>query len=218
MVDIIELALFRAVDLHVLGEERVEPQHVVPAVPHDLAVGVAPQEQVRHDRLPVGEAGHLRVRLPVEDLVQRMVRRLLLPVIVRSPVQMQRQLRHRIRQEPHAGIHGRDLHGGLFIHHLPAVGLAEHKQRPGVADIITDIRRFGSVPRIFESEPVQESHVLFLPPAIRQFRLFCHRQFLSICSQSSISFLSCRLSLFFASRLFIRFIFCHPRWLFAQQA
>ena len=82
MIDIIQLALVRPVDLHILREQRIKPQHRVLTVPDHLGVGVAPKEEVRHHSLPEGEAGHLRVGLTIEDFVERMVCRFLLPRVV----------------------------------------------------------------------------------------------------------------------------------------
>ena len=107
VVDIEDVAGLVAVHFHVLREQRIQPQHRVLAVTDDLGVGVAPQEQVGHHGLAEREAGHLRVGLAVEYLVQRMVRRTFLPAAsICIPVEMERQPRHCLGQQPDTGIHG----------------------------------------------------------------------------------------------------------------
>ena len=49
-------------------------------VPDDLRISISVQQQMRHQRLPEGKARHLRIRLPVQELIQRMVRRTLFAV------------------------------------------------------------------------------------------------------------------------------------------
>ena len=70
-----------------------------------------------------------------------------------------------ICQQTDTGVHGRNLHGGFFIHLLPGIGTAKHKGLPGIADIIRDLRQtlfrlfcFGRISRILKSHPFPESH------------------------------------------------------------
>ena len=65
MVDIIELPLFVTVYLHILREQRIQAEDVIPSIPDDLAVGIPPQKQMCHQRFPPGKAAHLIVGLPV---------------------------------------------------------------------------------------------------------------------------------------------------------
>ena len=174
VVDVIQLALFGAVNLHVFRQERIQAQNRILTVPHYLTIGVSPQQQVGHDRFPIGKAGHFRIWLPVENSIQRVVRCLFLSVISCHLEQVQGKLRHRLRKETHAGIHGCDLHGGFLIHLLAAVGSAEHKQSPGIPDVILDIWQCGSVPRIVESEPAHKAHCLLLLLQLCHLPVTCH--------------------------------------------
>ena len=115
---------------------------------------------MRHYSLPIGKAGHLRVGLPIKDFVQRMVVGFLLSIRFHHPIQMKRKLGDRFSQKPHAGVDRSNLHGGLLVHLLAAVGLTENKKRPGIPDVITHIRKIGSIPRIVKSEPVYKAHGL----------------------------------------------------------
>ena len=63
----------------------------------------------------------------------------LIAVIVCYPVEMQRQCRNGLRQQSDTGIHGRDLHGCLFIYLFPGIGSAKHKGLPGITDIVRNL-------------------------------------------------------------------------------
>jgi len=41
-----------AVDLHVLRQQRIQTENFIFAVPDDLRIGVAPEQQMTHQRLP----------------------------------------------------------------------------------------------------------------------------------------------------------------------
>ena len=73
------------------------------------------------------------------------------------PIQMQRKPCHRLGQQPDAGIHRCNLHGGLFIHLLAGVGPSEDKGLAGVADVIRHLRERGSIPWA-DAQPFKESH------------------------------------------------------------
>ena len=91
VVGIEQVAVFRPVDLYVFRKKGIEPKDAVFAVPHDLCIGIAPQKQVHHHGFPKGKTRHLRIRLPVQDLIQRMVRRTLLPVtLFGKPIKVER--------------------------------------------------------------------------------------------------------------------------------
>ena len=83
-----------------------------------------------HERFPEYEGTHLRVRLIVEQVVQRMIQRLLLPAILFVTVEVQRKPRHRFRQDADAGVHGGHLHGGTLIDVLAGGGAAEEEAVP----------------------------------------------------------------------------------------
>ena len=119
-----------------------------------------------HQRFPEDKGCHLRVRLAVQNLVQRMIPRLfLVAVIVCHPVEMQRQCRNGLCQQTDTGIHSRDLHGGFLIHLLPGIGTPKHKGLPGISDVICDLRQtffwlfcFGRIPWVLKPHPFPESH------------------------------------------------------------
>ena len=143
------------VHLHPVRHQRVQRRHFPLAVADDLAVGVAPQEQVRHQRLPEHEGSHLRVRLIMEQEIQRMVRRLFLAPVPVMPVKLQRQPRHRLRQDPHARIHRRHLHRGPFRHILAARTAPQVKRERAPRRPV-----FRLVPA--PEYPAQKSHKLFV--------------------------------------------------------
>ena len=68
----------------------------------------------------------------MEQKIQRVVRRLFLPAVIRIFIEMQRQPCHRLRKYPDAGVHRRHLHGGTFIDTL-AAGAAAHEKAIGAA-------------------------------------------------------------------------------------
>ena len=156
MVDVIDLPLLITIRLHVLRQQRIQRHDVVTAVPDDLGVSITPEEQVRHHGFPEGEARHLRIRLPVEKFVQRMVLGPLFILFrfIGEAVQMQREPGHRLGQQSDAGIDRGNLHGGLFIYLLAGVRFAENKGLPGIPDAV---RHLGSVSRA-DTEPVKKSH------------------------------------------------------------
>ena len=140
VVDIIEFSAFVPVHLDIFRQQRIQSQHRVLAIPDDLCVSVAPEEQMGHQGLPENKGRHFRVRLSVQDLVQRMIPCLfLVAVLVRYPIQVQRQGSNGFCQQSDTGIHSRDLHGRLFIHLFPCIGSAKHKGLPGITDIVRNL-------------------------------------------------------------------------------
>ena len=99
---------------HAVRHERIERNHFALAVADDLGVGVAPEQQVRHERLPKDEAAHLRIRFVMEQAVKRMIDRLFLAALAVVAVEVKRQCGDRLGENSHAGIHRRHLHGGAF--------------------------------------------------------------------------------------------------------
>ena len=79
MVDVIDLALLVPVHFHILRQQRIQAKDRVFPVSDDLRISIAVQQQMGHQRLPEGKARHLRIRLPVQELIQRMVCRTLFP-------------------------------------------------------------------------------------------------------------------------------------------
>ena len=99
VVDIVEFPALIPIHFDIFRQKRIQPQHGVLTVPDDLCVGVAPEEQVGHQRFPEDKRCHLRVRLAVQNLVQRMIPCLfLVAVVVGHPVEMQRQCRNGLCQ------------------------------------------------------------------------------------------------------------------------
>ena len=80
-----------------------------------------------HECLTKHERTHLRVRLIVEQAVERMVERHCLAAAVRVFIEVQRQPRHSLRQDADTGIHGGHLHSGAFRHRF-AGGRAAHEK------------------------------------------------------------------------------------------
>ena len=52
VVDIVELATLISVNFDILRQKRIQTQHRILAIPDDLCVGVAPEEQMGHQRFP----------------------------------------------------------------------------------------------------------------------------------------------------------------------
>ena len=84
-------------------------------------------KKVRHERLPKHEGTHLRVRLIMEQKVQRMVKGFLLAAVLLIAVEVEWQSRHSLRQNTDAGIHRRHLHRGAFIDPLARRASAKEK-------------------------------------------------------------------------------------------
>ena len=166
VIDIVKFSALVTVHFDIFRHQRIQTQHRILAIPDDLRISVSPEKQVGHHRFPEDKGCHFRVGLPIQNLVQRMISRLLLiAVFVCHPVQMQRKCRNGLCQQTDTGVHGRNLHGGFFIHLLPGIGTAKHKGLPGIADIIRDLRQtlfrlfcFGRISRILKSHPFPESH------------------------------------------------------------
>ena len=100
---------------HAVCHERIEPYDFASTISYHLRVGVAPEEQVRHHGLPEDERGHLGIWLVMQKEIQRMVDGLFLASFLCVFVQVKRQRCDRLREDTHAGIHSRDLHGRSFI-------------------------------------------------------------------------------------------------------
>ena len=133
VINIKNLPLIVPVNLHPVRQQRIQPQHPAPAVPYDLRISIPPDQKMAHKRFPEHKRSHLRVRLVMQKIIQRMVIHPLLP-LPRIPVQMHRQGRHSLRQNPHTGIDRRSLHGRPLIHDLPAAAPSKEKRisRPPV--------------------------------------------------------------------------------------
>ena len=97
---------------------------------------------MRHEGFPEGKGGHFRVRFVVKQIVQRMPQRLLLAARGVVLIEMQRQRGDGLRQNPHAGVHRRHLHGAALVDGFARHGIAEQKRITAAVQRIT-----GLVPR-----------------------------------------------------------------------
>ena len=79
------------VDRHSVWHERVKPDDLAATVPDHLRIGIAPEEQVRHERFPEDEGCHFRIRLIMEQEIQWMIQRFFLAAFLVVLVQMKRQ-------------------------------------------------------------------------------------------------------------------------------
>ena len=106
-----ELSTVVPVHLHLIRQQRIQPQNVAAPVAQDLAVGVAVNQEMGEHDLPQDEAGHLGVRLVVQDAVQRMLRRLdaALALIL---IYVQGQAGDGLGDDAHTGIDRAHLDGG----------------------------------------------------------------------------------------------------------
>ena len=80
-----------------------------------------------HEGFPEHKGGHLRVRLIVEQAVQRMIHSFLFTSSFVIAVQMERQTGDSFSQNADTGIHRCHLHSGAFRDHLARSGVAHEK-------------------------------------------------------------------------------------------
>ena len=116
---IIKPAMLIPVHRHPVRHQRIKSHNFTLSVPDDLTVRIPPQKQMRHQRLPEHKRSHLRIRLIMQQKIKRMIHRLFLTAIIVIPVKLQWQTRHRLRENPHTGIHSSHLHGTPCVHSLP---------------------------------------------------------------------------------------------------
>ena len=69
---------------------RLHPADVL-HIPYDLTVRIPPQKQMRHQSLPEHKRSHLRIRLIMQQKIERMIHRLFLTAIIVIPVKLQWQ-------------------------------------------------------------------------------------------------------------------------------
>ena len=68
-------------DIHLAGKQRVQCNRLPGAVPDDLRIGIAPYQQVAHERFPEDKARHLRIGGIMKQPIQRMIDGLFLAAI-----------------------------------------------------------------------------------------------------------------------------------------
>ena len=97
--------------LHAIRQQRIQTEDLAPAAANDLAVGVAPQQQMRKHRFSPDERCHLAVGFVVQNGIQGMIQRLdatFAPILIH----MQRQAGDGFGNHPHAGVDRAHLNGG----------------------------------------------------------------------------------------------------------
>ena len=127
IIGVVQPPALISVHRHLVRHQGIQSNDFIFAVADDLRVGIAPEEQMRHERFPEHEGTHLRVRLIMEQAVERMVERHCLAAAVGVFIEVQRQSRDSLRQDADAGIHGGHLHGRPFCHCF-AGGRAAHEK------------------------------------------------------------------------------------------
>ena len=127
VIGVVQPTTLVPVHRHLVRHQRIEGNDLVLPIADDLRVSVAPEEQVRHERFPEHKGTHFRVRLIVEQVIERMVKRHCLAAAVCVFVEVQRQPSDSLRQDTDAGIHGGHLHGRPFCHCF-AGGRAAHEK------------------------------------------------------------------------------------------
>lgn len=73
IIGVVETPVFISVHRHLVRHQGVQRNDFIFAVADDLRIGVAIEEQMRHECLTKHKRTHLRVRLIVEQAVERMV-------------------------------------------------------------------------------------------------------------------------------------------------
>ena len=96
-VFVVKLPVAVTIDCHSVWHQRIEGDDLAFSVADNLGISVAPQEKVGHERLPEHEGTHLRVRLIVQQKIQRMVDGFLLAAVLLIAVKVQRQTCHSFR-------------------------------------------------------------------------------------------------------------------------
>ena len=126
------------VHLHAIRQQRVQAQDAGLAAADDLAVGVAPQEQMAEHGFPPDKAGHLGVRLVMEQAVQRMFHGLL-AAFLRRFIHAQRQAGDGFSDHAHAGVDRGHLNRIFRVDRLAGGGRAEvegRRSRYSVAGLV----------------------------------------------------------------------------------
>ena len=127
IIGVVQTAVFVSVHGHLVRHQGIQSYDLIFAVADDLCIGIAPQEQVRHEGFSEHEGTHLRVWLIVEQAVERMVERHCFATAVRVFIKVQRQSCDSFRQDADAGIHGGHLHGRAFRYRLAGCRAAEEE-------------------------------------------------------------------------------------------
>ena len=127
VIGVVQATILVSVHRHLVRHEGIQCNDLILAIADDLRVGITPEEQMCHEGFPEHERTHLRVRLVVEQAVERMVKRHCLAAAVRVFVEVQRQFCHSLEQYADTGIHGGHLHGRPLGHCFAGCRAAHEK-------------------------------------------------------------------------------------------
>ena len=105
-----QLAPAVAVDLHVVGQQRIQTDNAIAPSADNLGIGISPQEQMGKHRFTPDEGGHFRVGFVVQKMLQRMFQRLD-AALVCSLKHIERQAGHGLSDDAYTGVNGGDLNG-----------------------------------------------------------------------------------------------------------
>ena len=83
VIGVVQPTVFVSVHRHLVRHQRVQSYDLIFAVADDLCISVTPEEQMCHECFAEHERAHLRVRLIMEQVVERMVKRHSLAAAVR---------------------------------------------------------------------------------------------------------------------------------------
>ena len=100
-----------AVDFHLIGDQRIDAVDLVPPCANDLAVGIAPKQQVRQHGLTPHKRGHFSIGLIMQQPVQRMLGSLA-AAGVGGLVYVERQAGDGFGDHANAGVHRGNLYRG----------------------------------------------------------------------------------------------------------
>ena len=118
-----------------------------------------------HQGFPEIERGHFRVRLVVQQPVERMVEGLYLAPVFTVAVHMERKARHRLRENTDAGIYSSHLQSGALIHRLTAGGAAKEKGKAAAAQVSCARRSSSGLSRDLKN-PEKNPMILLPSPKI----------------------------------------------------
>ena len=110
IIGVVQTAVFISVHGHLVGHQRIQGDDLTFAVANDLCIGIAPQKQMGHECFTEHERTHFRVRLIMEQSVQRMVEGFFLATAISVFIKVQRKPRHSFCQNTDTGVNGSHLH------------------------------------------------------------------------------------------------------------
>ena len=81
---------------HAVWHQRIEGNDLAFSVADHLGIGIPPEKKMCHEGFPKHKGTHFRIRLVVEQMVQRMVEGFFFPTVLLVTVQVKRQTCHRL--------------------------------------------------------------------------------------------------------------------------